>query len=106
MSEAEDQQLTAKPPTSTAIITANYGLAIPTKKRKEVVLEEDTYVEALEAIIQRDFFPDLPKLNAQLEYMEAEENNDVVKMRELQQRFSTQRRPATGKGMIVDICSI
>lgn len=32
---------------------------------KKAVLEEDEYVSALGAIIERDFFPDLSKLKSQ-----------------------------------------
>jgi hypothetical protein len=33
------------------------------------VLEEDDWTEKLEAIIQRDYFPDVPKLENQLEWL-------------------------------------
>ncbi len=46
----------------------------------------------LEKIIQRDFFPDLAKLRAQKEYIEAVEKNDLVRMRELALRYA-----ATGR---------
>lgn len=42
----------------------------------------------MEKIIARDFFPDLAKLRAQKEYMEAMEKNDLVKMRELALKYA------------------
>lgn len=38
--------------------------------RKQVVLDEDEYTEKLEAIIERDFFPDLPKMQNKLEWLQ------------------------------------
>lgn len=44
-------------------------------------------------IIQRDFFPDLEKLKAQNEYLDAIERNDRMKMRELYMKYSGNRPP-------------
>ncbi|CAJ0942311.1 unnamed protein product, partial [Mesorhabditis belari] len=65
---------------------------LKTQKEVRTVLPEEKYVEGLEKIIVKDFFPELPKLKAQSEYIEAMSRNDVAKMRELQLRFSTSRR--------------
>ena len=64
------------------------------KKRKpDVVLEEDEFSEEIRRIVVRDFFPDLPKLEAQLEWLEAHNNNDLEKIRELRAKFSAVRNP-------------
>lgn len=42
-------------------------------------------------IIQRDFFPDLEKLKAQNDYLEAVEKNDYVRLREIYAKYSGRR---------------
>lgn len=64
---------------------------LETKKEARKVLPEEKYVENLEKIITRDYYPELPKLKAQAEYLEAVAKGDHLKIRELQIRYSTRR---------------
>lgn len=87
---------------SNAIQPATHVIVTPARKKpKKEAVEEDAYLEAIDKIIQRDFFPDLPKLRTQLEWLEAEKNNDVQKMREIHHRLRSAqnqtsiRTPAT-----------
>ncbi|XP_077099628.1 splicing factor ESS-2 homolog [Siphateles boraxobius] len=54
-----------------------------TERPKRKILDEDQYIGSLEKIIQRDFFPDVSKLQAQKDYLEAEESGDLERMREI-----------------------
>uniref|UniRef100_A0A914I3Q0 Uncharacterized protein n=1 Tax=Globodera rostochiensis TaxID=31243 RepID=A0A914I3Q0_GLORO len=64
---------------------------LETRKEARKVLPEEQYVQNLEKLIVRDYFPELPKMKAQAEYLEAVAHNDHLKIRELQIRYSTQR---------------
>ncbi|KAF5290102.1 hypothetical protein FQA39_LY14883 [Lamprigera yunnana] len=66
---------------------------IPKKRAKQKVLDEETYIEEMGKIIQRDFFPDLEKLKAQHDYLEAKQRNDVAKLRELYAKYSGPKPP-------------
>ncbi|KAJ2958500.1 hypothetical protein NQZ79_g5912 [Umbelopsis isabellina] len=69
--------------------------------RPAVVLDEDTYTDAISYIIERDFFPNLAKLRAQQEYFDAEDSGDLMRMqhagKELRRLATTPRggRPHT-----------
>ncbi|XP_075228963.1 ess-2 splicing factor homolog isoform X2 [Lycorma delicatula] len=52
------------------------------------ILEEETYLENIGKIIERDFYPDLEKLRAQTDYLDAVEKNDVQKLREIYAKYS------------------
>jgi hypothetical protein len=54
-------------------------------------LHEFIYLlQKIEKIIERDFFPDLSKLSVQKAYFDALEQNDLVKLRELQMKYGGQ----------------
>ncbi|XP_010277666.1 PREDICTED: protein DGCR14 [Nelumbo nucifera] len=60
-------------------------------KKDPAVLDEDTYVEAIEKIIERDFFPDIPKLRDRLDWLEAVRSGDPVQMRDAQLKILERR---------------
>lgn len=77
--------------------SSTMGPPPPKRPRKPVVLDEDVYVSAIERIILRDYFPDLPKLQNRLEWLEAVRSGDPVIIRDTQLRI-IQRRAERTKG--------
>ena len=73
------QQATKSTTTKTAADTTTTA----NPHQQQQILPEQQYTDAMERIIQRDFFPGLPKLRAQLAYMEAMESGDFHAMREI-----------------------
>jgi hypothetical protein len=51
------------------------------------VLDDDTFVSAARTIIERDFFPDLARLRARTEWIEARDRNDLPALMQLRQRY-------------------
>lgn len=62
------------------------------KRPPKTALDEDEFTDALTTIVRRDFFPDVPKLEAQLEFIEASETNDYERLRAISERFPTVQR--------------
>lgn len=66
------------------------------RKRRAAVLDEDTYVAAIERIVERDFFPDIPRLRDRLDWLEAVRSGDPVLIRDAQLKI-LERRAAAGE---------
>ncbi|KAA8524820.1 hypothetical protein F0562_011243 [Nyssa sinensis] len=61
-------------------------------RKQSTVLDEDTYVATIEKIIERDFFPDIPKLRDRLDWLEAIRSGDPVQIRDAQLKIIERRR--------------
>lgn len=71
----------------------------PKRPRKQEVLDEDTYVEAIEKIIERDFFPDNSKLQNRLDWLEAVRSGDPDKIRSVQMSIVRQKAERAAAGV-------
>lgn len=72
------------------------GDAAPARKRAAVVLDEDTYVAAIERIIERDYFPTVPALRDRLDLLQAQRSGDPVLLRDVQLHILDRRRHRRG----------
>ncbi|XAR55286.1 hypothetical protein NMG60_11035318 [Bertholletia excelsa] len=65
--------------------------SVENPKKQATVLDEDTYVAAIEKIIERDFFPDIPKLRDRLDWLEAVRSGDPIQIRDAQLKIIERR---------------
>ncbi|KAK9837831.1 hypothetical protein WJX74_005933 [Apatococcus lobatus] len=74
----------------------NTGLMLPPPSQpgrgpSVTVLDEDEWTERIGGIIRRDFFPDLPKLENKLEWLQAVRTGDPENMRQAQMNIAQRR---------------
>lgn len=69
----------------------------PSRKRSRV-LDEDSYVAAIEKIIERDFFPDISKLRDRLDWLEAVKTRDPIQIRDAQLKIIERRGKRVNNG--------
>ncbi|KAG1473278.1 hypothetical protein G6F56_001039 [Rhizopus delemar] len=68
-----------------------------------VVLDEDTYTEAISFIIQRDFFPNLAKMKAQQKYFQAEQSGSFVDLQNASKTLQNLNRPKKEKDSNISV---
>jgi hypothetical protein len=85
-------EIVKKETSETSVTKAQSESSLSPPKPKQIILKEEDYVESIEAILERDFFPDLPKLNNHLEWLEAVKNHDLKKMQEIQSRYRSKKK--------------
>ncbi|KAL5727849.1 hypothetical protein ACHQM5_000994 [Ranunculus cassubicifolius] len=61
------------------------------KNNQNNVLDEDKYVASIEKIIERDFYPDLPKLRDRLDWLEATRSRDPLIIKDVQLKILERR---------------
>lgn len=60
---------------------------LTSKKFERQVVPEEKYVAGLDKIIEKAYFPQLKKMQAQKEYLEAVANKDITRIKELQMKY-------------------
>ena len=78
----------SKKETTLSLISAG-SLVLNQQKKPVKVLDEDTFIEKLEKIIEKDFFPDLEKHKIQQAYHEAVKANDFNKIKDLHAKYAS-----------------
>ncbi|CAI9090151.1 OLC1v1024860C1 [Oldenlandia corymbosa var. corymbosa] len=80
-----------------ALTSTGSSSSLRSSKRPKV-LDEDSYAAAIEKIIERDYFPDIPKLRDRLDWLEAVRSGDPVQIRDAQLKILERRRGGGGGG--------
>ncbi|KAL7132905.1 hypothetical protein ABFS83_12G106400 [Erythranthe nasuta] len=80
------------------VSTSTPDFATRKRRRGPAVLDDDTYVAAVEKIIERNFFPDIPKLRDRLEWLQAVRSRDPALIRYAQLKILERRRVLKGEG--------
>lgn len=67
------------------------------QRKKQVRLKEDEYIQAVSSIIERDFFPHLKKMRLENELLDAMDNVELDRVRELGHQLKEMERENQGE---------